>query len=94
MLPATTMHTRNRTIAEDRAAASRVYQQAIRLRNQRAQALLSLRTRYRLLSRTHGDAAILAMRAGHREAAWRATLSAAHYGRLALGDTDLIAVRG
>lgn len=90
MLPATTLHTRRRTIAEDRAAASRQHQAAVRLRNARAQERLTLLARYRLLCRTHGVAAVEAIRAGHREAAWRAAMSAAHYGRLAMGETEVI----
>lgn len=79
-----------RTVAERRAAARQIYQAEVAARNRTAQAAITRRTRYRALCRQHGEAAVGAIRGGRRREAWLAAVTAAHYGRLALGQSTVL----
>lgn len=79
-----------RTVAERRAAARQAYQAEVATRNRHAQQAISRRTRYRALCRQYGDAAVRAIRGGRRVEAWMAAVTAAHYGRLALGQSTVL----
>jgi hypothetical protein len=80
---------RRRIVADDRAQASAVYRAGIARRNQLAGQRLAKLTRYRQMCRFFGREALLALRANRGGDAALLAQTAAHFGRIAMGETAI-----